>query len=297
MAWTKAKTAIVAGVTILLAAGATIPVWEYNFGKNSWEHRFDSVYKLKPREVVRYIKLPFVTARADYYHTEPALRMQAQAVPKPPDRFIFEQHDQERPVYRQCTFGGGTKNDPLNYALNEILNIKQYELEGPANLLNLNVHGDWTIRSGASREDVLAALEPILLKVTKHHVHFEKRSVERDVIVVSGKLTLNQSDNSRLSDDKPVKMYAEQLRNPGQTGWTLEDLVGALGEHLKTYVVNETQSSEHFNFECYADADISNAGNRRAELSEKVLKNLTAQTGLVFSHERRPVDVWFVTEQ
>lgn len=297
MAWTKAKTAIVVGVSMLLAVGAAIPAWKYNFGKDSWEHRFDSAYKLKPAEVVRYVKPPFVSARADYYHTEPALKMQAQAIPKPPDRFIFEQRDQERPVYRQCTFGGGTKDEPLYDALNDILNIKQYELEGPANLLNLNVHGDWTIRSGASPEAVLAALEPILLKLTRHHVHFEKQTVDRDVIVVSGKLTLDQLKETGISGGKLVKMYAEQLRDRGQTGFTLEDLVGALGEHLQTYVVNETQSSQHFNFECYADADVSHAGNRRAELTEKVLKNLTAQTGLVFSHERRPVDIWFVTEQ
>jgi len=44
MAWTKAKTAIMVGVSLLLATGAAIPVREYNFGKNSWEHRFDSAY-------------------------------------------------------------------------------------------------------------------------------------------------------------------------------------------------------------------------------------------------------------
>jgi uncharacterized protein (TIGR03435 family) len=299
MAWTKAKTAIVAGVGMLLATGAAVPVWEYNFGKNSWEHRFDSAYKLQRGEIVRYIKPPFVSARADFYHTYPDLRMQAQTNPKPPDRFIFEQHDQESPVYRQCAFAEGSTENPLRSALSEMLKFKQYELEGPANLLNLNVYGDWTIRSGASREAVLATLEAILFKVTHHRVHFEKRTVERDVIAVSGKMSLDQLKETGISGGKLVKMYAEHPQYKCYQSLnrnTLEDLVAVLGEHLQTYVVNETQLSEGFDLECFIDADVWTAGNRQAELAEKVLKNLAAQTGLVFNHQQRPVDVWFVTE-
>ena len=297
MAWTQAKTTLVVGVSLLVATSAAIPVWQYNFGKNAWEHRFDSAYKLKPGEVVRYIQPPFVSARADFYHTAPALQVQARAIPQPPDQFIFEQSDQANPGFRQCTFGGGSKRQTLSSALNDILRIKRYELEGPADLLNLNVFGDWTIRSGASREAVLAALEPVLFKVTKHHVHFEKRTVDREVIVVRGKLMLDRLKETGVSGGKLVKMYADQPKNRGQTGYSLDDLVSALGEHLGTYVVNEAQPSEHFDFECDADADVSRAGNRRAEFTEKVLKNLAAQTGLTFSHEQRPVDIWFVTEQ
>jgi hypothetical protein len=38
-------------------------------------------------------------------------------------------------------------------------------------------------------------------------------------------------------------------------------------------------------------------GNRREELTDKVLKNLTTQTGLTFTREQRPMEIWFLTEQ
>ena len=74
-----------------------------------------------------------------------------------------------------------------------------------------------------------------------------------------------------------------------------------VGEQLNIYIVNEAQTNQlsgnQFDWAYYPDANFLKMGNRREELTDKVLQKLTTQMGLTFTHEQRPVDIWFVTEQ
>jgi hypothetical protein len=82
---------------------------------------------------------------------------------------------------------------------------------------------------------------------------------------------------------------------------SLQQLLGKVGEQLNIYVVNEAQIdplyADLFDWADYPDSNYSKMGNRREELTDKVLQNLTTQTGLTFTREQRPVDIWFITEQ
>ena len=185
MAWTKAKTAIVVGVGVLLTASVTPHVWYYHLGPDSWRHRFEAAYQLKPGQIVKHITpAQYIPEQAEYYHREETLRSQAEAIKTPPDAFCFEQDEQGQLHYRTALFGPGTTD--LKYALLMIFEIHAYEFEGSASLLDLDVSGDWTMREGTSRESLLAALEPILRKSTGHGIRFEKHTVEREVIVAHG---------------------------------------------------------------------------------------------------------------
>ena len=50
-------------------------------------------------------------------------------------------------------------------------------------------------------------------------------------------------------------------------------------------------------WENHADANYTTMDARLNELTEKVLKNITDQTGITFTREKRTVDVWFVTDE
>ena len=290
MAWTKMKTAAVVSIAAILAAGTTATFWHFHFGKDSWRSRFDAAYKLKNGEVIRYIAPPYIPERAEYYHTEEILQSQAKAIPRGPDLFVFKQDTNGQLQYASCGFG--FKQHSLQQILDDPLGFWRYEFEAPNELLNLNLPGDWTIREGASREALLAALEPIVFKATGHHIHFEKRIVEREVIVAHG--------NAKSPETK-VQIYAEKKGNNGMGHGSLQQLFGKVGEQLNIYVVNEAQIdplyADLFDWEDYPDSNYSKMGNRRGELTDKVLQNLTTQTGLTFTREQRPVNVWFVTEQ
>jgi RNA polymerase sigma factor (sigma-70 family) len=290
MAWTKAKTAILICAGVLLATSTTATLW--HFEKDSWRNQFEAAYKLKNGEVLRYIPPPFIPERAEYYHTEKALHRQAELIPNPPDFFIFKQDKNERLNFASCGFG--YKRHTLQQMLTDILGFRRYEFDAPDGLLQLNLTGDWTIRDGVNREDLLAALEPIILKATGRKIHFEKRTVEREVIVARGRSGINWQN--------VVQIYAENPKGSYGRGFgKLQQLLGTLGDQLNIYVVNETQTNtllgDQFEWHYYSDSDYSKMGNRRAELTEKVLKNVAAQTGLSFTHEQRPVEIWFVTER
>jgi hypothetical protein len=293
MAWTKAKTAVVATAVVLLGTTASFApyVWQYHLSPDAWRHRFEAVYQLKDGENIRYIKPPFIPERLTYYRTEDP--SQAKAVPRGPDLLVIQQdgNELERP-----SMGFGFKPNPLQRILDNPLGFWHYEFEAPAALLNLNLAGDWTIRKGVSREELLKALEPVILKATRRKIHFTKQNVERDVIVAHGMIKGDFSHNGQ------VQIYAENKTETDVAGTRyggLTNLLGTTGERLNTYVVKDAQTNDgpFFEIAYFPDSDASKMGDRHEELTGKVLKNVADQTGLTFTHEKRFVDVWFITEE
>ena len=290
MAWTKVKTAVVATAVLLLGttAGLTPYVWKYYFSPDAWRYRFEATYRLTDGEVIRYIKPPFIPERLTYYRTEES--SQAKAAPHGPDFMIFQQDGDKLGM---PGMGFGFKQHSLQRILDDQLGCRHYELDAPAALFNINLPGDWTIRKGTPREKLLKALEPIILKATGRTIHFEKQSIERDAIVAHGTMKGN------LYGDNGIQIYAEKKdRYGGRSYGGLTGFLGTVGERLNTYMVNEARADNEASFGWVdsKDADASKMGDRREELMNKVLKNITDQTDLTFTHEKRLVDVWFITE-
>jgi RNA polymerase sigma factor (sigma-70 family) len=293
MAWTKMKTVIVTGVVILLAATVTPYVWYYHLAPASWQHRLEATYRLRNGEVVRHISPPYIPERLTYYRTEnPG---QAKEIPAGPDCWVFIQDKQGQLRDGGETFG--SKQFPLQLVLRTAFRFEKYEFEGPNNLLDLPVNGDWTISENLNHEALLAALEPILLKITKHHIKFVKKTVEREVIVVSG-------DHLAIQPGKDIQVYAENSQDKEYDGYgDLNNLFEEVGNRLNIRFINETQidskapETRNLIWEWHRDSDVLHMKNRRIELTDKLLKNLADQTGFTFTREQRPVEVWFVTEQ
>jgi len=294
MAWTKAKTAVVAGVVVLLAASLTPYVWYYHLAPDSWRHRLEAAYRLKNGELIRHISPPYIPERLTYYQTDDP--QQAKAIPAGPGFIVFTQDKQGQ--LHQHTYSFGPKQWPLQLVLRIAFNFKPYEFEGPNNLLNLTVNGDWTISDSATnRESFFAALEPILLNITKHKITFEKRTVEREVIVVSG-------NHFTWSLERKFQLYAENSKDSGYEGYgNLDNLLEQIGTRLNIRLINETTIApdapeiQALTWVYHRDSDVTSAKNRKVELADKVLKNLSDQTGLTFTREQQPVDVWFISEK
>jgi RNA polymerase sigma factor (sigma-70 family) len=291
MAWTKVKITVVATTVVLLGTTASFApyVWQYHLSPDAWRHRFEAVYRLTDGENIRYIKPPFIPERLTYYRTENP--SQAKAVPRGPDLLVIQQDGDElgRP-----SMGFGFKPNPLQRILDNPLGFWHYEFEAPASLFNIDLAGDWTIRKDTPREELLKALEPIILKATGRKIHFEKQSVERDVIVAHGTM------KGSLYGDNGIQIYAEKKDlYGGRSHGGLTGFLGTAGERLNAYVVNEARADNEASFGWVdsKDADASKMGDRREELTNMVLKNITDQTGLTFTHEKRFVDVWFITEE
>ena len=295
MAWTKVKTVIIAGAAVLLAAGVTPYIWYYHLAPDSWRHRLDAAYLLKHGEVLRYIPPPFIPERMKYYQTDSP--MQAKLIPAGPNVLVFLQDNQGKLNSGGYTFG--PKQFPLWMQLRTELGFQPYDFEGPSNLLNLTVNGDWTIRQGVSQGDLVKALEPALWKATKHHIVFQKKTAERDVIVVTG----NHFD---VQFGKSIQLYTENLHDNAYDGYgDLKTFFQDIGARLEIRFVDETEivtnspinETSHLTWTYHRDFDAKAMKNSSAEPANKLLKNLADQTGLVFTREQRPVDVWFISEQ
>jgi RNA polymerase sigma factor (sigma-70 family) len=292
MAWNQAKLALIAGAGILLATGTTTILWHHQVWKDGWRNRFEAAYKLKDGEDLRYIATPYIAERTESFAT--ALPAAFRINPTPPDFSVIKQSDQG--ALKWDSFAFGSKQHALRYILDETLGFWQYEVEAPEELLNLNLPGDWTVREGVNRETLLAALEPILFQATGRRVHFEKRTEEREVIVARGLA-------KRVAK---IQMYAEKPDGkdgmPGTQTGNLNHILNQVGRQLDIPMVNEAQTKppngDSFEIELnlFPNSHYSTMGDRRAELTDLVLKNLTAQTGLTFTREQRAVDFWVATE-
>ena len=104
-----------------------------------------------------------------------------------------------------------------------------------------------------------------------------------------------------MENEKPVLLYAEDASDDGAGGGTgkVTEFLAHLGDKLGLPVVSEVADGElrKISWENHADANYTTMDARLNELTGKVLQNITAQTGLIFTREKRTVDVWFVTDE
>jgi RNA polymerase sigma factor (sigma-70 family) len=289
MAWTKTKTAAVVGLSVILTASVAPHVWYYHLGPDSWRHRFEAAYRLKDGQILKYTApAGYIPERAefyDHYYLQPGQTWTGTS---------FSQTGPEFAI----TGGMGGKTISLHDTLCYLFKFSPNEIEGPNSLMFLNVTGDWTVRNGTGRESLLAALEPILARITGHNIRFQKQTVERDVIVAHGTPRSNP-------DDFKVQVYSENPNGDlvGGSNGDVKQFLESVGDRVRIRFIDETSKDAHskqgniFRWETHIDSESGRMNARRAELTDKVLKNISAQTGLSFTHEKRAVEIWTVTEQ
>jgi hypothetical protein len=285
---------LLAGTIVVLLVPAAGPALAGE--EESWRARFDRVYNLGQEEVLKRIAPPFIDERMDFYQNiEPT---QAAAIPAGPATFYFRWDGRLRTW--GMSFGGErTVADVINMALG----LRRDEFEGPERLLGMKLPGDWIVRSSVPREDALQALADILLHDEGRRIAFEKHRVEREVIVARGRFRFKPADGTY--DRTSIHVY-EGGPDRGEGGGGAS---GTIGEFLKDLgnvalplpVIDETRHD--------ADARVEWRWNRSGYLRgtseeadrtariDRVLANLSAQTGLRFDRERRPMEIWFLVER
>jgi Leucine-rich repeat (LRR) protein len=255
--------------------------------------KFQEVYRLEEGEVLRRIAPPFIPERADFYRLEDP--SQAQAIPEPPDYFIFR--------WDGVLGGPGMGFMGSSVTLSNVLHfwnlLERYEYEGPKELLEMSVPGDWIVRKNADRKEVLRTLERILEKDLRRKIRFTEREVEREVTVVRGKYEFHPIPGSKV-DWESVHIYVETLdRDEGAGGGSgdLAEFLRWVGSRLNRCVINETDSySTKMQWRNNMDSIRGGIQDDPAKIA-KVFENLARQTSLDFKTERRKVKVWFVTEK
>jgi hypothetical protein len=262
-----------------------------------WKQTFEKAYALGDNQVLKRVPPPHIPERLTYYRVEH--NGQAQAIAEPPDSFVFFVEPDGKFHNWGLSFTGGKV--PLKHVLTFPLLMQSYEFEGPENLLSIDLIGDWVVRPQATREQKLAALSRVIKEASGRLVTFEKRDVERDVIVAKGRFAFKPLPEP--AGGRSVVMYIDPFKpNDGGGGGSgdLARFLATLGTRVRNRVIDETDGPLPANFQwehqqsSYLSRDP--AGPERDAKLRALLDNVSKQTGLTFETARRKVPVWFLTE-
>ena len=260
---------------------------------NSWQEKFYSIYRLEDDQILKRIAPPFIPERKDYYFNEES--QQASIISEPPDRFIFHW---DRKLKK---WGYGFINTPdIDSTLRGVLRMNTFEYDGPDELLSLKLPGDWIVRDEAPQEEKLKALEQLLTDELVRFIRFEKRIVEQEIIVATGRYKFHPVPEAQQQNT--VHLYVDELSmSGGGTAHSVAELLQKIGNRANIYVVDRTEPSEENNIPYYLHRSSRELRQMKSspEKTGKLktfLANLTKQTELQFEVALQPVEKWFISE-
>jgi hypothetical protein len=255
----------------------------------AWRLRFDKHYALVDGQILKRVGPPYPPERSDYLFYR---------------SFGGRPDLQHSEVFRwdgRLRHSGTMTTNTLQHVLGLVLNFRRGEFDGPSQLLNKSIPGDWITRQGASKTDELMALEKILANELKKSFHFTPREIEREVIITAGRYQFHALGG--LAKEHAVHLGTGSFpSNEGGGGsGSLGEMLDWLGDRVGRLVIDETEPSnemivwrDHLVKTMHEIASSSDSG--RAVLN-RLLENVSKQTSLTFRQERRKVVVWTVSGQ
>lgn len=274
-----------------------------------WKQRFEQVYRLDEAQILKRIAPPFILERKEFLVNE--RRSQAQQDPQEPAVMVF--HWMDNQAYLSYTLEH--RSFSLSNLVQYILHIGDPRVwwiesknhlgnpEGPDQLLDTELSGDWILRDDVPAQAKVQAIEKLFADEFGRHIHIRKRTVERDVIVATGQFKF-----SPVYSDEAIVMFADEddsVRKKGETVMsgtnTVSEFLQQLGWLVSLLVIDRTQITEDTRIEYRAHLSWPSL-RRVTNLSEKkdklrfFLDTLSRQTNLQFVITREPVEVWLVTE-
>ncbi|MBN1973528.1 MAG: carboxypeptidase regulatory-like domain-containing protein [Sedimentisphaerales bacterium] len=265
--------------------------------QSEWRRNFNKVYFLEDGKVLKRIAPPFIPERKEYYKVEDST--QYSFINEPPDFFTF--HWDGKLNMWGGGFGSGKR--PLKSVLNNNLSMNKNSFEGPDELLNVDVPGDWIVRKDATVEQKLKALEEILANELGRNIRFEKRFIERETIVATGSFKYKRFPLAQ--NDRYILMFSGDFMSEddgggGGTAKSVHEFIEAIGNCINMPLIDETKPPNDVTipYRHYLSAFLSriNDRNEKAEKVLQLLDNITLQTNLHFNVETRPIEKWFVVE-
>ena len=265
----------------------------------------DHGYRLTDEEDVHVVRPPFDPIRAEYYRIgHPG---QANAIHAPPTAMLFHWSDRDGGLENWgMSFGGYS----LRSLIDAVAGIKDQMIEGPDEILNQTLKGDWVVRVGTKDFQIIKQLETILRNELSLPIHLELREVERSVFVVKGKYKFKplagQPDRQEVTlTDKtlqtdPIQIFGKELAPNGNGGGgtgKFDELLNWVGRWIEVPIVSDIQDPPHSDFSWFLHERMPSTKASRAEDHDPklVMANFAAQTGLAVTEEVRPVRILFVT--
>jgi beta-lactamase regulating signal transducer with metallopeptidase domain len=251
--------------------------------------QFHDIYRLEEQEVMKLIKPPFLLGRQEYLLTTPLYS--SFALQHPGHHYGFH-WDNELKMHSFST------SRSLWWILYYVLGIPEYDYNLPKEL-KVNLPGDWIVRAGLPVAQQLKALEEIIYAELHRSIRFEKRKVEREVIVATGRFEFKP-----LRSEDPNWLYLYLNENDRLWGnivshqpASISELLLHIADGIDTAIEDKTEPCEIPKIRCRCSSSLAGDMSKAREKNLPILlDNLAKQTGLQFTVERQPAEIWFVTE-
>jgi hypothetical protein len=262
-----------------------------------YKAELERVYGLQKGQFIKHVARPFIPERMEWYRAEN--KTQAEAIPRGPDYMVFDWN--EKTGLRNWAMGFGFQKLPLRVVLENGVRLKSYEFEGPADLLSLDMAGDWVVRPEADAGQKLTALARMVKQYHGRDVRFEQRELPREVIVAGG--TWQFKPMAGTYNSKWVHLFAgEQDKDEGSGGGSgdLDEFLRMLGSRVGSKVVDEVEGDrpKMISWGHHQSSRLHHmpAGPERMEKVMQVLDVVSKQTGLTLELARRKVPVWVLID-
>jgi len=286
------------GTLTLAHRNATTHIVTLESPDPNWQKTFHEVYRLEPGETIKLIKPPFTAGHQEHLidlvqETNSLQGLVEYGYP------MCSAYQWDGHLDRTRTFGGSSL-PRIRSVLNWILDIPDYDFVIPEALQQTRLpKGDWIVRHALPIEEQLRALEEIISTEMGRSIRFEKRMVQRDTIVVTGRYTFTPLPGK---DPNRLHLFVRDWPhlNEGEAD-SLPALLDKIADGINVAIDNRTKPVETGKIRYLYGDDVVEVFPERIIDKEKdlplLLDNLAKQTGLTFTIEKQPAEVWFVTEE
>ncbi len=289
----KSKKLLDLGTITLQPQDKTKPEVAEQYGDLDLEKEFHRVYSLDKDEIIKLIKAPFVLGRQEYFQNPISI------YPR-----IFDSLESQGAIQASLLWDGKalmetsmngythTHRKPrLEYTLLLTLRMPHYDFNLPKELNIEMPYGDWIVRADSPRNEQLRSLEEIIYAETNRAIRFEERTIEREVIVASGRYEFKPHPSGNYPNYIPL--WDGRLQTSEYTVDSLEGLFANIEREIKMKIVDETEPAENATIRFqWVKRDPEPTGDKLSVL----LDDLAKTTSLQFKVERRPGEIWVVTE-
>lgn len=246
-------------------------------------------YRLAPGQAVRRIAPPFPDARTTYYKVGHA--DQAHAIKDPPGSMVFNWDGRQLRNWGM-SFGNGFTLQSITEIL---MKTNGPAIEGPVDLLNQQLSGDWIFNPDSAEDDILEQFKTILVKDCQLPIDLRFAALVRPVYVASGRfdsaLLEKSASASSGQTSHRINVYDKSMTTAGGGGsGDYKEFFNKLGSWINTTVEDEIvgpPESTRFTWHFYFNDETFQRPDR--ESADETLQNITRQTGLIFKKELRSV--------
>ena len=252
--------------------------------KAEWERRFNAVYALSPGEFIKHVHSPFIPERQMKWDDE-FRRMHQPTRPLLPQESVVFHYGGDGIHWTSLSGGGGQLANGVGTA-----QLKGWEID-PSIPSGLQLPGDWVHRVGATPEQIMAGLGPIVSARLEKPVRFEKQTKSLDVIVVRGTFAFTPLPESTNPNERDVILLASGKANSDPESSvvrsTFADVLDSVGMWARIPVIDESGS---------ASRPVRFRQSMELPQPAVLLERLKKQTGLRFEREKRELGVWVIVE-